>query len=57
MRLNAALGPWGSRFYVQMFSVLAFNNYFFSPPGKRTCVPVLNCYACPSGSVGKALGP
>jgi polyferredoxin len=56
MKLKATLGRWGSRIYVQTLGVLAFNNYFFSSLGKRTCIPVLNCYSCPIGAVACPIG-
>jgi len=41
---------------VQLLSLAAFNSYFLSPGGKALCIPVLNCYSCPVGTVACPIG-
>ena len=50
------IGKWGRRFPTQILSLIAFNGYFWRGPGKWFCVPVLNCYACPIGTVACPIG-
>ncbi len=46
----------GRRLPVQLFSLAAFNSYFLAPGGKALCIPVLNCYSCPVGTVACPIG-
>ncbi len=50
------IGKWGRRFPTQIVSLIAFNGYFWRGPGKWFCLPVLNCYACPVGTVACPIG-
>jgi ferredoxin len=46
----------GSRRKLQFLGLILFNGYFWAPQGKFTCLPVLNCYACPIGTVACPIG-
>ncbi|HUT73416.1 MAG TPA: 4Fe-4S binding protein [Armatimonadota bacterium] len=50
------IGNSGARARVQLFSLVLFNSYFLAPLGKYLCVPVLNCYSCPLGTVACPIG-
>ena len=50
------IGTWGRRLSVQIVSLVACNGYFWSRPGKYFCIPVLQCYACPIGTVACPIG-
>jgi polyferredoxin len=55
-RARAKIGRWGRRLPTQLLALVTFNSYFFSPVGKRLCIPVLNCYSCPIGTVACPIG-
>ena len=55
-RSKSKTGAMGRRLPVQLFSLAAFNSYFLSPGGKALCIPVLNCYSCPAGTVACPIG-
>ena len=55
-RPRPEIGKWGRRFPAQILSLVAFNGYFWRGPGKWFCIPVLNCYACPIGTVACPIG-
>jgi ferredoxin-type protein NapH len=46
----------GGRRALQLFGLVAFNGYYWAPQGKFACLPVLNCYACPIGTVACPIG-
>jgi ferredoxin len=50
------IGKWGRGFPTQILSLIAFNGYFWRGGGKYLCLPVLNCYACPIGTVACPIG-
>lgn len=53
---NDTTGSTGRRLPVQLLSLAVFNSYFLSPGGKALCIPVLNCYSCPIGTVSCPIG-
>jgi ferredoxin len=55
-RTRAEIGRPGWRGRVQAISLVIFNSYYLSPVGKHLCVPVLNCYSCPVGTVACPVG-
>ena len=55
-RNRPEIGSAGWRSRVQLFSLVVFNSYFLTPIGKYLCVPVLNCYSCPVGTVACPIG-
>jgi ferredoxin-type protein NapH len=55
-RSKGIVGRWGRRLPVQFAGLVAFNAYFFANIGKRFCIPVLNCYSCPIGTVACPIG-
>jgi ferredoxin-type protein NapH len=55
-RKRPEIAPWGRRLPTQLFGLLLFNGYFWAPAGKYLCLPVLNCYACPIGTVSCPIG-
>lgn len=55
-RSKSEVGRWGRRLPVQLAGLVAFNAYFFASIGKRFCIPVLNCYSCPIGTVACPIG-
>jgi len=50
------IGRSGGRSRVQLLSLALFNSYYLSAVGKYLCVPVLNCYSCPIGTVACPIG-
>lgn len=55
-KVISEVGRWGRRVYLQLAGLLAFNGYFWRAPGKYLCVPVLNCYSCPVGTIACPIG-
>jgi ferredoxin len=53
---NSEGRSWVRRLPIQVLSLVAFNGYFWESSGKYLCVPVLNCYACPIGTVACPIG-
>jgi len=50
------LGNWGRRLWLQLAGLVAFNGFYWREWGKYFCLPVLNCYACPVGTVACPIG-
>jgi len=46
----------GRRLHLQLFSLAAFNSYYLARVGKYLCIPVLNCYSCPIGTIACPIG-
>ncbi|NIM05616.1 MAG: 4Fe-4S binding protein, partial [Armatimonadetes bacterium] len=55
-RKNTEIGTWGRRLHLQLLSLVIFNGYYWASAGKYLCLPVLNCYACPIGTVSCPIG-
>lgn len=54
--IRTQVGRWGRRLPTQIAALIAFNGYFWAKPGKALCLPVLNCYSCPVGTVACPIG-
>jgi ferredoxin-type protein NapH len=55
-RKRPEIGRSGWRSRIQLISLAAFNSYYLAPVGKYLCIPVLNCYSCPVGTVACPVG-
>ena len=55
-RKRSDLGRWGRRLPTQLAALVLFNGYYWAPQGKYLCLPVLNCYSCPIGTVACPVG-
>lgn len=55
-RSSSEIGNWGRRLYLQLGALVAFNGFFWRAQGKYFCLPVLNCYSCPVGTVSCPIG-
>jgi hypothetical protein len=53
---NRRSGLPAKRSRVQLYSLILLNSYILASVGKYICLPVLNCYACPIGTVACPIG-